>query len=40
MGGSDIVVVFEAVSKVNITAAQGQHYNFGTQIATARVIPK
>jgi phosphatidylserine decarboxylase len=39
MGGSDIVVVFEAASKVNITAAQGQPYNFGMQIATAQVIP-
>ncbi|KAI1821859.1 putative phosphatidylserine decarboxylase [Xylaria intraflava] len=34
-GGSDIVLVFEADSKVTVTANSGTHYKVGTQIATA-----
>jgi len=39
-GGSDIVVVFEAASQVNITAVKGQHYNYGEKIAEAHVNSK
>lgn len=34
-GGSDIVVVFERASNVNITAQPGVHYKTGTKIAEA-----
>lgn len=34
-GGSDIVVVFERASNVNITAQPGVHYKMGTKIAEA-----
>lgn len=34
-GGSDMVILFEAASKVNITAKPGIHYNQGKQIAVS-----
>jgi len=40
MGGSDIVLVFEAASKVKITAVKNIPYNYGQHIATAHIIPK
>ncbi|KIM76105.1 hypothetical protein PILCRDRAFT_98788 [Piloderma croceum F 1598] len=38
LGGSDIVVVFEARSNVTITAKESEHYNFGQTIATAEPL--
>jgi phosphatidylserine decarboxylase len=38
-GGSDIVLVFEAASKVEFTA-KNVHYNFGNQIAIAQRVKK
>jgi phosphatidylserine decarboxylase len=37
MGGSDIVLVFEAKSKVKISAVKNIPYNYGQQIATAHI---
>jgi phosphatidylserine decarboxylase len=37
-GGSDIVVVFEAASEVDITATMGTHYNYGQEIGKARIM--
>ena len=34
-GGSDIVMVFEKDAQVKIDQNEGQHYNYGTQVATA-----
>lgn len=34
-GGSDVVLVFQAHSRVEITAKTGKHYNMGQQIAIA-----
>ncbi|KAI8955673.1 putative phosphatidylserine decarboxylase [Xylaria longipes] len=39
-GGSDIVIVFQAGSKVNITTERGTHNNVGVQIGTAKVPSK
>ena len=35
-GGSDIVVMFEAKSKVELTAKAGMHYKMGVQIGSAQ----
>ena len=40
LGGSDIVVVFEARSNVTITAKEDEPYNFGQQIAIAEPLPQ
>jgi phosphatidylserine decarboxylase len=37
LGGSDIVLVFEADSQVDFTATEKVHYNVGRMIATAKV---
>lgn len=34
-GGSDIVVVFEAATNINITAQPGVHYKYGTKLGEA-----
>lgn len=39
-GGSDIVMVFEAASNVNITAFPGVHYKYGTKFADAYPVYK
>ncbi|KAJ2981383.1 hypothetical protein NUW58_g6703 [Xylaria curta] len=38
-GGSDIVLVFESRSKVDITAVSKQHYFVGAEIGTASLLP-
>jgi phosphatidylserine decarboxylase precursor len=40
LGGSDIVVVFEARSNVTITAKEDEPYNFGQKIAIAEPLPQ
>ncbi|KAI0631133.1 phosphatidylserine decarboxylase-domain-containing protein [Trametes polyzona] len=35
LGGSDVVMVFQAKANVNFTAEEKTHYNFGRQVATA-----
>lgn len=37
-GGSDIVLVFERGSQVELTAVEGTHYNTGKTIGTAKVF--
>ena len=35
LGGSDIVMVFQKEANVKIDQVEGQHYNYGTKVATA-----
>ncbi|KAI0631129.1 phosphatidylserine decarboxylase-domain-containing protein [Trametes polyzona] len=38
LGGSDIVMVFQAKANVDFTAKEGTHYNFGQKVATAAPV--